>query len=303
VSRQLKHLKFTNKKDIVFRDMLAHYARLQAWVPFYQKTLKKGVPDPMYYSTTQTDAFPWRVAEQLFMRKDYPDSVRHMIDDSELRPKREYKYSDLGYFYIRDVVEQKSGLPLDEYVDRTFYRRLGLQYLGYHPRKKVPVDRIVPTEYDMTFRKQLIQGDVHDQAAAIFGGVGGHAGLFSNANDLAVMMQMFLNKGEYGGQRFITTETVDEFIRCQFCKEGNRRAIGFDKPEPGGKGGPTCECVSYLSFGHTGFTGTMAWADPDNGLVYIFLSNRVYPDADNNKLLQMNVRTEVQQAIYDAILK
>jgi beta-N-acetylhexosaminidase len=303
VSIHLKHLKFTNKKDIVFRDMLAHYARLQAWVPFYQKTLKKGVPDPMYYSTTQTDAFPWRVAEQLFMRKDYPDSVRHMIDDSELRPKREYKYSDLGYFYIRDVVEQKSGLPLDEYVDRTFYRRLGLQYLGYHPRKKVPVDRIVPTEYDMTFRKQLIQGDVHDQAAAIFGGVGGHAGLFSNANDLAVMMQMFLNKGEYGGQRFITTETVDEFIKCQFCKEGNRRAIGFDKPEPGGKGGPTCECVSYLSFGHTGFTGTMAWADPDNGLVYIFLSNRVYPDADNNKLLQMNVRTDVQQAIYDAILK
>ncbi len=303
VSMHLKHLKFTNKKDIIFRDMLAHYARLQAWVPFYQKTLTMGQPDPRYYSTTVTEAFPLRVAEQLYMRKDYPDTVRKMIDDTELRPKKEYKYSDLGYFYLRDVVEQKTGMGLDAYVDRTFYRRMGLQLLGYHPRSRVPLDRIVPTEYDMTFRKQLIQGDVHDQAAAIFGGVGGHAGLFSNANDLAVMMQMFLNKGEYGGDRFISTETVDEFIRCQFCKEGNRRGIGFDKPEADGKGGPTCECVSYLSFGHTGFTGTMAWADPDNGLVYIFLSNRVYPDADNNKLLQMNVRTDVQQAIYDAILK
>lgn len=302
VSEHLKHLKFTNKKDIVFRDMLAHYARLQAWVPFYQRTLKQGNPDPRYYSTMSNEGFPLRVAENLYMRKDYPDTVRRMIDDSELLPKKEYKYSDLGYFYIRDVVEQKTGLGLDAYVDRTFYRRLGLQLIGYHPRSRVTLDRIVPTEYDMTFRKQLIQGDVHDQAAAIFGGVGGHAGLFSNANDLAVMMQMFLNKGEYGAERYISKETVDEFIKCQFCKEGNRRGIGFDRPEVSGKGGPTCECVSYLSFGHTGFTGTMAWADPDNGVVYIFLSNRVYPDADNKKLQTMNVRTEVQRVIYDAIV-
>jgi beta-N-acetylhexosaminidase len=144
---------------------------------------------------------------------------------------------------------------------------------------------------------------VHDPAAAMFGGVGGHAGLFSNANDLAVMMQLFLNNGTYAGKRYISEQTVKEFIKCQFCKEGNRRAIGFDRPELSGKGGPTCDCVSYLSFGHTGFTGTMAWADPENGLVYIFLSNRVYPDAENNKLAKMNVRTDVQQVIYDAIKK
>ncbi len=303
LSKHLPHLKLTNKKDITFRDVLAHYAQLQAWVPFYTKTLKDGNPNPAYYDTIASKAFPYRVAEHLYMRKDYPDSIRKTIDDSELRPKREYKYSDLGYFYIRDIVEQKTGKPLDVFVQRKFYSKLGLQNMGYHPREKIPLDRIAPTEYDMSFRKQLIQGDVHDPAAAMFGGVGGHAGLFSNANDLAVMMQMYLNMGQYGGQRFIGEETMKEFIKCQFCKEGNRRAIGFDKPEPDGKGGPTCDCVSYLSFGHTGFTGTMAWADPESDLVYIFLSNRVYPDANNNKLLNMNVRTDVQQVIYDAIIK
>lgn len=303
VSDHLKHLKFTNKKDITFRDMLAHYAQLKPWVPFNTFTMRKGQPDSVYYAKVQSDAFPHRVAEHLYMRKDYPDTVRKMIDDSELRPKREYKYSDLGYFYIRDLVEQKTKMGLDVYAEKTFYSKLGLQHLGYHPRRKFPLDRIVPTEYDMTFRKQLVHGDVHDPSAAMFGGVGGHAGLFSNANDLAVMMQMFLNRGEYGGERFISAATMDEFIKCQFCKEGNRRGIGFDKPEPAGKGGPTCDCVSYLSFGHTGFTGTMAWADPENGVVYIFLSNRVYPDAENQKLLKMNVRTDVQQVIYDAIQK
>jgi beta-N-acetylhexosaminidase len=303
VSDHLYQLRFTNKKDINFRDMLAHYARLQPGVPFYSRTIRKGTPDTAYYSKVKTDAFPWRVAENMFLRKDYPDTVRKMIDDSELRPKREYKYSDLGFFYIRDVVEGMTRQGLDTYVDNTFYKRLGLQHLGYHPRNRFPLDRIVPTEYDMVFRKQLVHGDVHDPASAMFGGVAGQAGLFSNANDLAVMMQMFLNYGEYGGLRYISKETMAEFIKCQFCKEGNRRAIGFDKPEPEGKGGPTCDCVSYLSFGHTGFTGTMAWADPENGVVYIFLSNRVYPDATVNKLANLNTRTEVQRVIYDAILK
>ena len=136
----------------------------------------------------------------------------------------------------------------------------------------------------------------------MLGGVGGHAGLFSNANDLAVLMQLFLNEGEYGGKRYISEETIKEFIKCQFCKNGNRRGIGFDKPEPSG-GGPTCECVSMLSFGHTGFTGTMAWADPEKDIVYIFLSNRVYPDADNSKLLKMDVRTNIQQVIYDSLIE
>jgi CubicO group peptidase (beta-lactamase class C family) len=162
---------------------------------------------------------------------------------------------------------------------------------------------VVPTELDKTFRGQLIQGYVHDPGAAMMGGVGGHAGLFSNANDLAVLAQMYLNKGTYGGERYVQSKTIEEFTKCQFCKNGNRRGIGFDKPEPEGKGGPTCDCVSYLSFGHTGFTGTMVWADPDQQIVYIFLSNRVHPDADNNKLVKMDVRTKIQQVIYDSLRK
>lgn len=302
VSEHLPELKATNKKDITFRDMLAHYAQLQAWVPFYLKTLKNGGPDSAYYSTTRSDKFPHHVAQDLYMRKDYPDTIFKLINQSDLRSKKDYKYSDLGYYYMKKVIEQKTGEPLQVFTSDEFYRPLGLTTMGFLPRKRIELNRIVPTEYDMTFRKQLVQGDVHDPGAAMMGGVGGHAGLFSDANDLAVLMQMFLNEGEYGGERYIKAETVKEFTKCQFCKNGIRRGIGFDKPEPSGKGGPTCECVSMLSFGHTGFTGTMAWADPEKKIVYIFLSNRVYPDAENNKLLKMDVRTKIQQVIYDSVI-
>lgn len=163
------------------------------------------------------------------------------------------------------------------------------------------LDRIPPTESDAKFRKQLVHGDVHDQGAAMLGGVGGHAGVFSDANDLGVLMQMYLNKGEYGGVRYIDSSTVKEFTKCQYCIN-NRRAIGFDKPEISKeKESPVCDCVSYLSFGHAGFTGTLAWADPQNQLVYIFLSNRVFPDADDNKLAKSGIRTKIQQVIYDVV--
>ena len=302
VSNHLLELKSTNKKDMKFRDMLAHYAQLAAWIPFYTKTVKDGVPDSVYYRTEQSEEFPHHVAQNLYMRKDYPDTIYGIINDTKLRQEKKYKYSDLGYYYMKKVVELKSGEKLEDFTASSFYRPLGLSTMGFHPRKRIELNRIVPTEYDMTFRKQLIQGDVHDPGAAMLGGVGGHAGLFSNANDLAVLMQLFLNEGEYGGKRYISEETIKEFIKCQFCKNGNRRGIGFDKPEPSG-GGPTCECVSMLSFGHTGFTGTMAWADPEKDIVYIFLSNRVYPDADNSKLLKMDVRTNIQQVIYDSLIE
>ena len=302
VSDHLPELKKTNKKDITFRDMLAHYAQLQAWIPFYTKTLKDGGPNPKYYRAEPSDSFPHHVAQNLYMRKDYPDTIFRIINESELRSKKQYKYSDLGYYYVKRLVESKTEQQLEDYTATAFYSPLGLQTMGFLPRKRIELNRIVPTEYDMRFRKQLVQGDVHDPGAAMVGGVGGHAGLFSNANDLAVIMQLFLNEGAYGGTQYVSSETVKEFIKCQFCKNGNRRGIGFDKPETGGSGGPTCECVSYLSFGHTGFTGTMAWADPEKGIVYIFLSNRVYPDAENNKLLKMDVRTRIQQVIYDALV-
>lgn len=303
VSDHLPELKSTNKKDITFRDMLAHYARLKAWIPFYLETVKDGNPDSAYYQSTPSEEFPIEVAQNLYIRKDYPDTIYRIINESELRSRKQYKYSDLGYYYMKKVIEKITGEKLEDFTRKTFYDPLGLETMGFLPRERVELDRLVPTEYDMAFRKQLVQGFVHDPGAAMIGGVGGHAGLFSNANDLAVIMQLFLNEGEYGGRRYIWPETIKEFIECQFCKNGNRRGIGFDKPEPNGNGGPTCDCVSYLSFGHTGFTGTMAWADPEKEIVYIFLSNRVYPDADNAKLLKMDVRTNIQQVIYDSIVE
>lgn len=173
--------------------------------------------------------------------------------------------------------------------------------MGYNPLERFERDRIIPTENDKTFRKQQIHGYVHDQGSAMMGGIGGHAGIFSDANDLAIVLQMLLNYGEYGGQRYLSADVIKEFTNCPFCKKNNRRGIGFDKPVMDGGSGPTCLCVSGDSYGHQGFTGTQVWADPRDNLIYIFLSNRVYPDAENKKINALGVRSNIQQAIYDAI--
>ena len=189
---------------------------------------------------------------------------------------------------------------IENYTNDEFYEPLGATTLGYLPRQRFAEDRLVPTEHDRYFRYQLIRGYVHDQGAAMTGGVGGHAGLFSNANDLAKLMQMYLQGGYYGGKRYLKETTLKEFTKREFCKEDNRRGIGFDKPQISGPG-PACDCVSKLSFGHTGFTGTIAWADPDENIVYVFLSNRVYPDAENKKLITTSVRTNIQEEIYRSL--
>ena len=223
---------------------------------------------------------------------------------SPLRKEKEYFYSDLGYYFLFQIIEKITGQPIEDYVKENFYTPLGLSTMAYKPRERFELEYIVPTENDTLFRSQLIHGDVHDPGAAMMGGVGGHAGVFSNANDLAILMQMLLQNGVYGGRRYIDSSTIDEFTKCQFCDDDNRRGAGFDRPEMDyEKEGPTCQCISAKSFGHTGFTGTMAWVDPEEEVVYIFLSNRIHPHADNKKLVKMNVRTEIQQVIYDAIEK
>ena len=171
--------------------------------------------------------------------------------------------------------------------------------MGYLPLERMDVNRIVPTEQDYLYRSQLIQGYVHDQGASMLGGVAGHAGVFSNANDLAKLMQMYLNNGDYAEEKYISSETLKEFTKYQFPENNNRRALGFDKRALEGKGGATCTSVSVSSFGHTGFTGTIAWVDPESELIYIFLSNRIHPDAENLKLIRMNVRTDIMQEVYN----
>ena len=196
----------------------------------------------------------------------------------------------------------KYNQRLDVILNKEFYKKLGMENLGYLPLQRIDPERIVPTEIDFEFRSQLLKGYVHDQGAAMQGGIGGHAGLFSNANDLAKIMQMYLQNGEYGGEKYFSYDLVSEFTKCQFPENDNRRGLGFDKPVLKGQdGGPTCdECVSNLSFGHSGFTGTLAWADPVTNIVYIFLSNRIHPDSDNKKLLNMDVRTEIMKVIFDS---
>ena len=288
--------------EMNIREMLAHQAGLKAWIPFYKETLIGGEPRYKVYSIVPSETFPYRVADRLYIHKDYPDSLLKIILKTPLEAKKDYKYSDLGYFFLKEVIEKKSGLPLNEFADSLFYKPLGMK-TTYLPRLKYDLNNIVPTEYDLMFRKQQIHGDVHDPGAAMQGGVGGHAGLFSNANDLAKLMQLYLNWGVYGGKRYLDEDLVKEYTKCQFCDDDNRRGAGFDKPVRDGHGGPTCDCISYESFGHTGFTGTIAWADPKEQVVYIFLSNRVYPSTSNKKLITMGIRTDIMEVIFDAINK
>jgi beta-glucosidase-like glycosyl hydrolase/CubicO group peptidase (beta-lactamase class C family) len=304
LGKYLPKLKGTNKAHLHIGDVMAHQAGLPDWIPFYSSTLLYGQPDPALYQPEPSNEFPVRVAQNLYLRKDYPDSIYRRILDSPLLHSHDYKYSDLGFYLLPRVVEEITGMPFEEYLDVTFYKPLGLLATGFLPRENHDLSVIVPTEYDEAFRKQLLWGDVHDQGAAMLGGISGHAGLFGNARELAVIMQMLLQEGSYGGKQYLSPETVQTFTSVQFPKRGNRRGAGFDKPmlNPHLEG-PSCKSASPLSFGHAGFTGTYVWADPAENLVYIFLSNRIYPSAENRKLSDMNIRTNIHQVVYDLLRK
>ena len=201
---------------------------------------------------------------------------------------------------MKEIIEKKTKRSLDFVADSMYYKTMGLQYTTYNPLNKFNKSQITPTEWDTVYRNQVIHGYVHDQGAAMLGGIGGHAGLFSNATELATIMQLFLNEGTYGGIQYIGDSTIQYFTSAPFRGTDNRRGIGFDKPTLDLKGGPTCDAVSMKSYGHSGFTGTRAWVDPEHDLVYIFLSNRVYPDANNWKLVRNDIRTRIEKVIYNS---
>jgi CubicO group peptidase (beta-lactamase class C family) len=298
----LPELKGSNKADIKIREMISQQAGLQAWLPFYQRTLnKKNEYKNGYYGTKKSKEFPTRVAENLYIKKHYTDSIYKRITESSLEKKGEYLYSDLGYYYILKIAEKITGKPYDQYLYETFYKPLGIN-LRYNAREYFNLKNIVPTENDTKFRKQLIRGDVHDQGASMMGGIAGHAGLFGTAKDVAVVMQLLLNKGKYNGVSYISEEVVEEFTRkCAFCPK-NRRGLCFDKPEQNAdKDSPVTKECSAESFGHSGFTGTFTWADPANGLIIVILSNRVYPDAENKKLTKSGIRSKIHKLLYEAI--
>ncbi len=299
LSQILPSYKDSNKKNITLKQMLSHYARLKPWIPFYTATLDASKkPDPKYYRRVSSPEFSIKVADEMYLRTDYPDTIQKIIRDTDLLPSLQYKYSDFPYFILKKYIEKHYDKGLDELVQEHFYQPLGANHTTYNPAAIFSDSQLVPTEIDNYYRYQTIQGYVHDMGAAMQNGVGGHAGIFSNSNDVAKIMQMYLQKGYYGGKRYLKPETVEKFNYCYYCGSGVRRGIGFDKPQSARKGQ-----VSLSSFGHSGFTGTYAWADPEEEIVYIFLSNRTYPNEAKNVLQREGIRAEIQRLIYDAIIK
>lgn len=301
----LPELKGTNKEHITFAESMTHYGGFQSWIPFYLQTIDKKTKEPFvtYYHQTFSQDFPYQVADNMYIMKSYKDSIFRIVAQSDLIKKKRYWYSDLPYYLCQRYIENQQQKTLDKIVQDNFYRSIGAYRLLYNPLQFFSKKEIVPSEKDNYFRHQSIQGYVHDQGAAMLGGVAGHAGLFGTANDIAKMMQMYLQKGYYGGIQYFSEQTFDAFNFAYFASKQNRRGLGFDKPQPKGEEGPTCDCVSPNSFGHSGFTGTYTWADPDTQIVYVFLSNRTFPSSENKKLIQENIRTAIQKIIQQAIIE
>ena len=293
----------SNKSDKTIKEMLSHYSNLKSWIPFYKSTLDSLTkkPNSLYYNSFYSNKFNIKVTDSLYLLSTYRDSINTQIKDSELNDEK-YKYSDLPYYIFKEYIENYYSKDLSDIINAQLFNKLGLANTSYFPKEITSINNIAPTEIDDYFRYQEIKGTVHDMGAAMQGGVGGHAGLFSNARDVAEIMQMYLQEGLYGNKKYFDKSTINLFNNCYYCDDDNRRGVGFDKPQIEGDG-PTCGCISMDSFGHSGWTGTYTWADPEEKIVYVFLSNRSYPDSKENKLLNSNIRTDIQNLIYESIIK
>jgi CubicO group peptidase (beta-lactamase class C family) len=303
LSHYLPELKNTNKRDISLIEMLTHQAGLVPFIPMWNQTVKDTVFLPQYYSRVQNENYPLQVSPDLYAAPVLRDSVWSWIGESKLQDKPArtpygYRYSDLGFLLLQRLAERIFNQPIDEFLVQNLYEPLGAYTTGFTPLKKFPAQRIAPTEDDKIYRKTHIAGTVHDERAAMLGGVAGHAGLFSTATDLAKLAQMLLQKGSYGGYQYYKPETVNLFTAKQFDR--SRRGLGWDKPVQSDFNSPTSLKASPKTYGHTGFTGTCLWIDPEFNLVYIFLSNRVYPDR-SGKLNTSNIRSRIQDVIYESI--
>ena len=282
-------------------DIMTHQAGLKAWVPFYKATVDENGPKAEFYADEIDEQHNVRVAENLYLINNYEERIFDSVSKTALG-KKKYLYSDMGFYYIPKIVKQLTNQTIEDFLEQEFYYPMGLNHICYRPLEHFTREQIAPTENDTIFRRQLVWGDVHDQAAAMMGGVAGHAGLFSNAGDLSALMQMLVDEGEYQGVRYLKPETVCYFTKAPFAASNdNRRGIGFDKLPIGKKGSCTASKLgSMQGYGHTGFTGTFVWADPANKTVIVFLSNRVYPDTEPNKLVRTGIRTALHDILYEA---
>jgi CubicO group peptidase (beta-lactamase class C family) len=298
----------SNKEGLILRDLLTHQSGISPYINYWPQTIRNGNYIRRWYRPDAAQGYSLEISNHLYLRDNFRNRVYRTIRRSDLLSHGEYRYSCLPFIVSPAVIEEIGGRPYTMALYDEFFKPLGASTLRYNPLSTFPAHRIVPTETDNYFRKSVVHGYVHDEASAVLGGISGNAGLFSSAGDLAKLLQMYLNKGEYGGKRYLSREVINEFTRIQFPENNNRRGLGFDKPLidndllPASRAYPTTG-ASPSSFGHSGFTGTFVWMDPDYDLLYIFLSNRVHPTRDNNLISRLNIRTSILQVFYDEIEK
>lgn len=301
----LPWFRFSDKGDLVLREMLAHQSGLRSWIPFWRNTLEDGITFKKgIFSDYSNRRYALPVTDSLYMNRHYLKEMFREIRDSPLGGKK-YVYSDLTFILAAEIIESLTDSTIDRFAPANIYRPIGALNITYNPLDTYPKERIVPTEYDSLFRKQLLRGTVHDEGTAMLGGVSGHAGLFATGNDLLKLVEMYRRGGEYGGVRVLSSDVLKEYTRVQYPENDNRRALGFDKPLLGNDTVPPeeaypCHSASPSSFGHSGFTGTFIWVDPEEEISYVFLSNRVYPTRDNSRLSDLSIRGRILQAVYDA---
>ncbi|MBL6876590.1 MAG: serine hydrolase [Flavobacteriales bacterium] len=295
--------KLNEKGSISIKEMLSHYARLRPWIPFYEETLnRKEKPKSRFYKSNSKSTFSTRVSENLFLKSNYREKIFKSILDSELRDTLEYKYSDLPFYFLKFWFEDLYNKPLNILANEKIFEPLGLKRTMFNPHESISLEEIVPSERDDFFRHSKLHGHVHDEGAAMLGGISGHAGLFSNAYEVAIVLQAMIQKGSYNNQRLFSENSFNTFNYCYYCDNDNRSGVGFDKPQVEGKHGSTFGGVSMNSFGHYGYTGSIAWADPDEEIIFIFLSNRTYPTRENTLLQTSNIRTRAQEIVYKSLI-
>lgn len=296
-----------DKANITLREILAHQSGLQPYVVFLNETLKNnGRFKKRFIRRKPNNRFSNQVFEGIYVKNRFHRKMYKIINRSEVSAEKKYKYSGLTFLIFPELITQITGVPYADYMEQEFYKPLGMKTFGFLPSTKNFNNKIVPTEVDTMYRHTLTQGWVHDENASLLGGISGNAGLFGTADDLAIIMQMFVQNGLYAGKQYISENTIKEFIKVQYPDNDNRRGLGFDKPYLNNNtfkianAYPAPE-VGASSFGHSGFTGTFVWADPENQLVYIFLSNRVYPTRENRNIYNLNIRPSIQQIFYKAL--
>ena len=295
--------KLNEKASISIKEMLSHYARLRPWIPFYEETLnRKEKPKSRFYKSNSKSTFSTPVSENLFLKSNYREKIFKSIVDSELRDSLEYKYSDLPFYFLKFWFEDLYNKPLNILANERIFETLGLKRTMFNPHESISLEEIVPSERDDFFRYSKLHGYVHDEGAAMLGGISGHAGLFSNAYEVAIVLQAMIQKGSYNNQRLFSENSFNTFNYCYYCDNDNRSGVGFDKPQVEGKHGSTFGGVSMNSFGHYGYTGSIAWADPDEEIIFIFLSNRTYPTRENTLLQTSNIRTRAQEIVYKSLI-